>query len=109
MKQSLLIALAVLATAPVAKAAQDAVNTDFVQPNSPYKAEGMPDAGTFNPNWRYRRGVPLHQAPTAMFVFPPADYAPPAPQATGYKLVAAPTLPPAPGYGYVRLRRADRN
>ena len=67
------------------------------------------DAGTFNPNWRYRRGVPLDQAPTAMFVFPPADYAPPAPQATGYKLVAAPTLPPAPGYGYVRLRRADRN
>ena len=94
-----------------AAAAPSAENTDTVLPNSPLKDSGFPDAGQFNPT---RMAGPDRLAAfpgtvvaQATIVYPPTVRLVPAPRA--YALVAAPTLPCAPGY-CPRLRaRVDRN
>ena len=87
--------------------AQDAINDDAVLPNSPWKERGMPDAGGFNPTW-----LPHHAsqyvAPTANTYYPPMDLIEERP-VKPYALVAAPTLPCAPGYCPILAPRRDRN
>lgn len=103
------------ATAQATTAAQPGFLThdsDAVLPNSPWKEQGMPDAGMFNPAGGDDEGPAAYSpaaapAPAAM-TYPPAiviDTRQPKP----YALVASPTLPCAPGY-CPRLRpRADRH
>lgn len=85
-------------------------DSDVVQPNSPWKAQGMPDAGQFNPASGADEG--RMAAPAAVpYRRPAATHSeqrrarPP----KGYALVAAPTLPCAPAYCPRRAARADRN
>ncbi len=103
---ALLISALMLLTG-AAHAAQDAVNDDAVRPNSPWKAHGIPDAGLFNPNWQARHEG-TYVAPTAMTYYPPMDLIEERPMKP-YALIAAPTLPCAPGYCPIRAPRADRN
>ena len=107
MKPSILLISAALLMTGLAHAAPDAVNDDDVLPNSPWKERGMPDAGGFNPTLR-----PTAQggwvAPAAMTYYPPMTLIEERP-AKPYALVAAPTLPCAPGYCPIRAPRADRN
>ncbi len=112
MKHKTVLLAAVLALAGSAHAALSAHNTDAVLPNSPLKEAGMPDAGTFNPagSGATQSAVTAPAvAPAAMTYYPPAiviDERPVKP----YALVAAPTLPCAPGYCPRQVRvRADRN
>lgn len=91
-------------------------DSDLVLPNSPFKAN-MPDAGIFNPTGPVDDSAaarPLYSeaevpAPAA-YTYPPAivlkekKHKPKA-----YALVAAPTLPCAPGYCPLRAPRRDRN
>ncbi|MFD1709747.1 hypothetical protein FVQ98_12700 [Ottowia sp. GY511] len=107
MKRPALLIAAAFLLAGAAHAAPDAVNDDDVLPNSPWKEHGIPDAGKFNPTWR-----PFHEggyvAPAAMTYYPPmvlVEERLPKP----YALVAAPTLPCAPGYCPIRAPRPDRN
>ena len=108
MKKSALLMTAALLLAGVAHAAPDAVNDDNVRPNSPWKAHGIPDAGKFNPTWR-----PIHEggyvAPAAMTYYPPMVLIDEPARLKPYALVAAPTLPCAPGYCPIRAPRPDRN
>ncbi|QTD46541.1 hypothetical protein [Ottowia testudinis] len=95
-----------------ALALPSAENSDLVPPNSPFKELGFPDAGKFNPNDDAKAhaaaGAPaVHVAPAAM-TYPPAiviDTRASRP----YALVAAPTLPCAPGYCPRPRPRRDRN
>ena len=106
-----LLLLAGLLFGGAALAMPSAENSDAVLPNSPLKERGYPDAGRFNPVGGdvVEMGVApaVYLAPAAI-TYPPAiviDVRPPNP----YALVAAPTLPCAPGY-CPRLRpRPDRN
>ena len=88
--------------------AEDAQNSDLVFPNSPQK----PDAGEFNPvgdgaNATAVQATPF--IPAAQTYYPPAIVITERP-VKPYALVAAPTLPCAPGYcPRSRPRRADRN
>lgn len=106
MKTSALLISALLLVG-TAHAAQDAVNDDRVPPNSPWKAHSVPDAGRFNPNW-----LPTSHAgdvaPTAMTYYPPMELIEERP-VKPYALVAAPTLPCAPGYCPIRAPRPDRH
>lgn len=94
-----------------AAAAPSAENTDTVLPNSPLKESGFPDAGQFNPTWvggpDRLAALPGTVVAPAAIVYAPTVRHTSAPRA--YALVAAPTLPCAPGY-CPRLRaRLDRN
>ena len=108
MKKSALLMTATLLLAGVAHAAPDAVNDDDVLPNSPWKVHGIPDAGRFNPTWRPVAYDGGYVAPTAMTYYPPMDLIEERPLKP-YALVAAPTLPCAPGYCPIRAPRPDRN
>ena len=102
-----LLISALLLLAGGAQAASDAINDDAVLPNSPWKAHGMPDSGGFNPTWQ-----PSHEgryvAPTAMTYYPPMTLIEER-TVKPYALVAAPTLPCAPGYCPILAPRPDRN
>ena len=94
-----------------AHAAMSFHNTDEVLPNPPWKEHGIPDPGRFNPAGGLEREIvvlePVIVAPAAMTYYPPAiviDRRVRKP----YALVAAPTLPCAPGYCPRRVR-VDRN
>lgn len=98
-----------------AHAALSAINTDEVPPNSPWKEQGQPDAGKFNPAGGMEHEALPAVAEEAAPVAPAAmtHYYPPAIVITErapkpYALVAAPTLPCAPAYCPRRVR-ADRN
>lgn len=91
-------------------------DSDAVLPNSPWKENGMPDAGKFNPAGAATEtslsatdspsaAVP---APAAMTHYPPAIVIRERVRKP-YALVAAPTLPCAPRYCPARRARADRN
>ncbi|RRD58104.1 hypothetical protein EII20_03815 [Comamonadaceae bacterium OH2545_COT-014] len=102
----LLLACALALTSAAAWAEPDAINSDAVLPNSPYKAQGMPDAGEFNPTM-----LPPPK-PRVRRTAPPRDRTAPGTARRGpkpYALVPAPTLPCAPGYCPVRAARVDRN
>ena len=105
-----LLLLAGLLFGGAALAMPSAENSDAVLPNSPRKERGYPDAGRFNPVGGdvVMAVAPLVYVAPAAITYPPAiviDVRPPKP----YALVAAPTLPCAPGY-CPRLRpRPDRN
>ena len=99
--------ISALLLAGTAHAVPDEVNDDDVKPNSPRKERGMPDAGTFNPTWRTTHEA-SYVAPTAMTYYPPMDLIEERP-VKPYALVAAPTLPCAPGYCPIRAPRLDRN
>lgn len=107
MKAFALLISAVLLAAGSAHARPDPVNDDDVLPNSPWKERGMPDAGGFNPTLRPVSATG-YVAPTAMTYYPPMTLIEDRPLKP-YALVAAPTLPCAPGYCPVRAPRADRN
>ena len=106
-KTSALLISALVLLSGAAHATQGAVNDDAVKPNSPWKAQGTPDAGQFNPTLQ-----PGHDgryvAPTAMTYYPPMDLIEERP-VKPYALVAAPTLPCAPGYCPIRAPRPDRH
>lgn len=110
MRNTILMLNALLLCA-AAFAAPSAENSDAVLPNSPLKERGFPDAGQFNPTWttapdRLSALPTLTVAPAAVLYRPIVRHVPPP---RPYALVAAPTLPCAPGY-CPRLRaRADRN
>ena len=99
--------ISALLLAGTVHAAPDAVNDDDVLPNSPWKEHGIPDAGKFNPTWRPVYGS-AYVAPTAMTYYPPMDLIEDH-RIKPYALVAAPTLPCAPGYCPIRAPRFDRN
>jgi hypothetical protein len=107
-----LIVMALCAAAASAQAHPSHINSDEVLPNSPFKELGMPDAGEFNPvgdgaNAAAVQATPL--IPAAQTYYPPAIVITERP-VKPYALVAAPTLPCAPGYcPRSRPRRADRN
>ena len=106
-----LVAAALLLGSP-AHAALSAHNTDDVPPNSPWKEQGQPDAGKFNPAddhdlTKVPAVVVTHVAPAAMTYYPPAIVITERPRKP-YALVAAPTLPCAPAYCPRRVR-VDRN
>jgi hypothetical protein len=111
----ILFAAAVL-LAGTAHAALTAHNTDEVPPDSPWKAQGQPDAGTFNPAGGAGDAPAIAALPAPAAALPPAPAAvtyPPAivigePARKPYALVAAPTLPCAPGYCPRRVR-VDRH
>ena len=85
-----LIAAALLAASGAAMAQNDpnqsAQNSDASRPNSPFKANGMPDAGKFNPTG------PRQEPPPP----PPAPVAPPPPPAPAPVVATPPPPPPAP-------------
>ena len=70
-------------------------------------AYAVPDAGKFNPTWR-PVAANSYVAPTAMTYYPPMTLIEDRP-IKPYALVAAPTLPCAPGYCPIRAPRRDRN
>ena len=107
MKAFALLISAVLLAAGNAYAVPDAVNDDDVLPNSPWKERGMPDAGKFNPTWR-PVAANSYVAHAAMTYYPPMTLIEDRPLKP-YALVAAPTLPCAPGYCPIRAPRRDRN
>ena len=102
-----------------ALAAPSAHNSDAVAPNAPLKALGFPDPGIFNPNGAgpalAAPGVLMvPAAPPLALVAPAAVTYPPAIVVTEraprpYALVAAPTLPCAPGYCTPLRPRRDRH
>ena len=103
---------AALLLGSTAHAALSAHNTADVLPNSPWKEQGQPDAGKFNPAGGHDLAerpaaalVPV--APAAMTYYPPAIVITERPRKP-YALVAAPTLPCAPAYCPRRVR-VDRN
>lgn len=106
-----LLPIAGLLLCGIVLAAPSAENSDAVRPDSPLKESGFPDAGAFNPtdDGAAYRASGIAPAPAAMTYYPPAlviDAPPPRP----YALVAAPTLPCAPGYCPQRVRvRVDRH
>ena len=103
---------ATLLLGPAAHAAIGAQNSDDVLPNSPFKELGQPDAGTFNPAGRHADELrPTWVAPAAMTYYPPVQVIAAERPRKPYALVAAPTLPCAPGCCPApRVRvRADRN
>ena len=111
MKAFALLISAVLLAAGNAYAVPDAVNDDDVLPNSPWKEQGQPDAGRFNPAGGHEELAPavvvVPVAPAAMTYYPPAIVITERPRKP-YALVAAPTLPCAPAYCPRRVR-VDRN
>ena len=102
---------AALLLGSTAHAALSAHNTDDVLPNSPWKEQGQPDAGKFNPASGHEELAPavvvVPVAPAAMTYYPPAIVITERPREP-YALVAAPTLPCAPAYCPRRVR-VDRN
>lgn len=70
----------------------------------------MPDAGTFNPYSRPVADAAVVVAPAAMTYYPPVSVEHEHP-VQPYALIAAPTLPCAPGYCPIRMKRprADRH
>lgn len=103
---------AALLLGSTAHAALSAHNTDDVLPNSPWKEQGQPDAGKFNPAGGHDLAevpavVVVPVAPAAMTYYPPDIVITERPRKP-YALVAAPTLPCAPAYCPRRVR-VDRN
>ncbi|MDO5691721.1 MAG: hypothetical protein Q4G70_04465 [Pseudomonadota bacterium] len=107
--QPVLVAAALLLSS-TAYAATSAHNTDDVLPNSPWKEQGQPDAGRFNPTGGDddAQGVVAAPVAPAAVTYPPAIVISERARKP-YALVAAPTLPCAPGYCATRRARADRN
>ena len=106
-----ILVAAALLLGSTAHAALSAHNTDDVLPNSPWKEQGQPDAGRFNPAGGHEELAPavvvVPVAPAAMTYYPPAIVITERPRKP-YALVAAPTLPCAPAYCPRRVR-VDRN
>lgn len=69
------------------------VNSDTAYPNSPWKNNGIPDAGTFNPTGRYVPPVVIVQAPPPP---PPPVVRPPAPVPPPPAVAPAPAPAPMP-------------
>lgn len=115
---TLLLTFGLLAGA-AAGAAPSAHNSDAVPPNPPLKERGFPDAGAFNPNGERPAPAPpvlvlAPAAPPSHAVAPAAITYPPAIVVSEraprpYALVAAPTLPCAPGYCAPLRPRRDRH
>lgn len=70
---------------------QSAVNSDTSWPNSPFKEQGFPDAGEFNPTGRYVAPPPPVVVPP-----PPPPVAPPPPPPPAVAPPPPPPPPPAP-------------
>ena len=69
---------------------QSAQNSDTSQPNSPWKARGIPDSGEFNPTG------PRYEAPQPPPPPPVAPPPPPPPPVVAPPPPAPPTPPPPP-------------